>query len=121
MNRLFQYGTESLGISQAIAISKGEIKGVINQEAREKIRRSSAIVEGIAAGDTAVYGINTGFGPLCTTMISAADTNKLQENLLKSHAVGLGDPISQSLTRLMLVLKLQALAQGYSGIREVTL
>src|SRR3954452_3733386 len=121
MNRLFQYGTESLSISQAIAISEGDIKGIINQEAREKVRRSSAIVEGIAAGEVAVYGINTGFGPLCTTMISAADTNKLQENLLKSHAVGLGEPISEALTRLMLVLKLHALAQGYSGIREATL
>jgi histidine ammonia-lyase len=121
MNRLFQYGTESLSISQAIAISKGAIRGIINHEAREKVRCSSAIVDKIAAADVAVYGINTGFGPLCTTMISAEDTKKLQENLLKSHAVGLGEPISKSLTRLMLVLKLHALAQGYSGIREATL
>ena len=121
MNRLFQYGSEQLSISHAIAISKGDIRAVINNESREKIRRSSAIVEGIAAAGVAVYGINTGFGPLCTTMISAEDTRKLQENLLKSHAVGLGEPISASLTRLMLVLKLQALAQGYSGIREATL
>src|SRR3954469_15943051 len=121
MNRLFQYGTEVLSISTAIAISKGDIKGVISNEAREKVRASSAIVERIAAGNEAVYGINTGFGPLCTTMISAEDTRKLQENLLKSHAVGLGEAITESLTRLMLVLKLHALAQGYSGIREATL
>ena len=121
MNRHFQYGTDVLSISTAIAISKGDIKGIINNEAREKVRRSSAIVEKIAAGNEAVYGINTGFGPLCTTMISAEDTRKLQENLLKSHAVGLGEWISESLTRLMLVLKLHALAQGYSGIREATL
>ena len=121
MNRLFQYGAEVLNISTAIAISKGDIKGIINNETREKIRRSSAVVEQIVAADVAVYGINTGFGPLCTTMISAADTKKLQENILKSHAVGLGAPISEVLSRLMLVLKLHALAQGYSGIREATL
>jgi len=121
MNQYFQYGSETLSISNAIAISKGNIKGIVNKEAREKVRNSSAIVERIATSSQAVYGINTGFGPLCTTMISAEDTRKLQENLLKSHAVGIGEPISESLVRLMLVLKLQALAQGYSGIREETL
>lgn len=109
-----------LSISTAIAISNGQIKGTLHEDIRQKIRRNSAIVGQIASADKAVYGINTGFGPLCTTMISAEDTKKLQENLLKSHAVGLGKPISDSLARLMLVLKLQALAQGYSGIREET-
>src|SRR4051794_38743867 len=106
MNQYFQYGSETLSISKAIAISKGHLKGTINKDAREKIRRSSAIVEQIAASSQAVYGINTGFGPLCTTMISAEDTRKLQENLLKSHAVCIGELISESLVRLMLVLKL---------------
>lgn len=121
MDQYFQYGRETLSVAKAMAISKQQMKGIISSEAREKIRRSSAIVEEIAAAGKAVYGINTGFGPLCTTMISAEDTKKLQENLLKSHAVGVGKPIYKSLVRLMLVLKLQALAQGYSGICEETL
>jgi len=78
-------------------------------------------VANIAGGDKAVYGINTGFGPLCTTMISADDTRKLQENILKSHAVGIGEPIAEEIAKIMLILKVHALAQGYSGIQEQTL
>lgn len=121
MNTNFQYGRDPLNIATAIALSEGLIRGILSADTRENVRRSSAIVEQIVLSGQAVYGINTGFGPLCTTMISAEDTRKLQENLLKSHAVGLGEPIHESLVRLMLVLKLQALAQGYSGIRESTL
>lgn len=119
--QVFNYGADALTAGKALAISRGELKGVLNAGARLKIRESSKVVEKIALADKAVYGINTGFGPLCTTMISAEDTRKLQENILKSHAVGIGEPITEEISRLMLVLKLQALAQGYSGIQEHTL
>jgi len=121
VNQNFNYGSDFLTVSKALAISKGTLKGVLSPETRQKIKESSAIVEKIALSDKAVYGINTGFGPLCTSMISAEDTKKLQENILKSHAVGVGEPIDEEISRLMLVLKLQALAQGYSGIQEATL
>jgi histidine ammonia-lyase len=65
--------------------------------------------------------INTGFGPLCTTLISPDQTKKLQENLLKSHAVGVGEAIPVEIAKLMLILKVHALAKGYSGIQEKTL
>jgi histidine ammonia-lyase len=68
-----------------------------------------------------VYGINTGFGPLCTTKISKSETKILQTNILKSHSVGVGPPIDTEIAKLMLVLKVHALAQGYSGIAETTL
>ena len=68
--------------------------------------------------DRSIYGINTGFGPLCDTKISLEATKKLQENLLLSHAVGVGNPISKKLSRLMLICKLQALSKAHSGIRE---
>ena len=121
VNEIFNYGSDFLTVSTALAISKGTIKGILNPDTRRKINESSAIVEKIALSDQAVYGINTGFGPLCTEMISAEDTKKLQENILKSHAVGVGEPIDEEISRLMLVLKLQALAKGYSGIQEATL
>ena len=121
VNQIFNYGADFLTVSKALAISKGRLKGALNPETRQKIKVSSAIVEKIAVSDKAVYGINTGFGPLCTSMISSEDTKKLQENILKSHAVGVGEPIDEEISRLMLVLKLQALAQGYSGIQEATL
>ncbi|WP_293305110.1 histidine ammonia-lyase [Pedobacter sp. UBA5917] len=121
VQQIFNYGTDHLTAKLALAISNGEIKGVLSESTREKVLESSKVVERIAVSGKAVYGINTGFGPLCTSMISAVDTRKLQENILKSHAVGVGEPIDTEISRLMLVLKLQALAQGYSGIRVETL
>jgi histidine ammonia-lyase len=121
VHQIFNYGSDFLTASKALAICKGTIKGILSPDIRLKIRESSTIVEKIALSDKAVYGINTGFGPLCTTMISADDTRKLQENILKSHAVGVGEPIDEEISRLMLVLKLQGLAKGYSGIQEATL
>jgi len=119
--QIFNYGTEHLTAKLALAISSGELKGVLNENTRAKVLENSKVVERIAVSGKAVYGINTGFGPLCTSMISAVDTRKLQENILKSHAVGVGEPIDSEISKLMLVLKLQALAQGYSGIKIETL
>ncbi len=69
----------------------------------------------------AVYGINTGFGPLCTTSISKEETKTLQSNILKSHSVGVGKPINTEIAKLMLILKVHALAKGFSGIGVATL
>ncbi len=71
----------------------------------------------MAASDKAIYGINTGFGPLCDTQISPEETNLLQKNLLITHAVGVGEPIAKPISKLMLITKVHALSQGFSGIR----
>jgi histidine ammonia-lyase len=118
---VFNYGKDHLSTGICLSICRGEIKGIIAPDTREKIRESSTIVANIAKKDKAVYGINTGFGPLCTTMISAEETRILQQNILKSHAVGLGDPIPDEVAKIMMVLKLQALAKGFSGVQEETL
>lgn len=117
----FNYGQDLLTASIALKLARKEKRGVFAPDTVEKINKSADAVAQIAQGDEAVYGINTGFGPLCTTRISADDTTTLQENLLKSHAVGLGDYIPAEISRLMLVLKIHALAQGFSGIRYETL
>ena len=70
----------------------------------------------IARGDTA-YGINTGFGLMANTRIKSADVEKLQENLVLSHATGVGEPIRDGVIRLVLALKSTSLAQGHSGVR----
>jgi len=119
--QIFKYGTDHLTAKLALSISNGEVKGILSESTREKVHQSSKVVERIAISGKPVYGINTGFGPLCTSMISAVDTRKLQENILKSHAVGVGEPIDSEISKLMLVLKLQALAQGFSGIKIETL
>ncbi len=119
--KTFHYGQDHLTASLALQLATKEIKGILSPETIAKVEQSAQAVAQIAQGEAAVYGINTGFGPLCTTRISAADTTTLQENLLKSHAVGLGDLIPEEISRLMLVLKIHALAQGFSGIRLETL
>ncbi|MCH7414995.1 histidine ammonia-lyase [Belliella sp. R4-6] len=121
MKNTFQYGQQHLTASIALSISKGEILGVLSDETKEKIRTSASAVEKIVANGKPVYGINTGFGPLCTTMISPDQTRKLQENILKSHAVGVGEPIPIDVSKVMLILKIHALAKGFSGIQEDTL
>jgi histidine ammonia-lyase len=121
MKNTFHYGQEHLTSSISLGIANGEIKGILSPETRSQIKKSAAAVEKIVANGNPVYGINTGFGPLCTTLISSDQTHKLQENLLKSHAVGIGEPIPVDISKLMLVLKLHALAKGFSGVQESTL
>ncbi|WP_378174634.1 histidine ammonia-lyase [Aquimarina sp. SS2-1] len=117
----FRFGEDHLTSGIAIRIASGEIKGIISETSREKIRNSRQVVENIVDKGHPVYGINTGFGPLCTTMISKEETKILQSNILQSHSVGVGEPIDQEIAKIMLILKLQSLSKGYSGIAESTL
>lgn len=117
----FKYGEGHLQASTALALCRGQALGVISAAAREKIKASAATVQRLSKGQAAVYGINTGFGPLCSTRISEQDTAILQHKLLMSHSVGVGDPIPAATAKLMLILKAHALAKGYSGIALPTL
>ncbi len=117
----FFYGEDHLTSGIALKIARGELKGVLSEEARKKIRKSHQVVENIVDKGHPVYGINTGFGPLCTTKISKEETKILQSNILQSHSVGVGEPIDTEIAKLMLILKLQSLSKGYSGIAEKTL
>jgi histidine ammonia-lyase len=117
---VFQYGLDHLTPAIALAIADGHCRGMLNDAARGRIENSRQKVAELAAGDAAVYGINTGFGPLCTSRISAQDTRTLQRNLIMSHASGMGEPISPRLAKLMLVLKAHALSRGHSGVAAAT-
>ncbi len=117
----FFYGHDQLTASVAISLAQGKIKGQLSAATKEKLAASHSAVQEIVDRGRTVYGINTGFGPLCNTLISKKDTVALQENILRSHSVGVGQPVSALTSQLMLVLKVQALAQGYSGISANTL
>ncbi len=86
--------------------------------AREAIANSHALVARAAAGDAPVYGVNTGFGKLASKRISREDLATLQLNLIRSHSVGVGEPMSPSVVRLILALKAASLARGHSGVRQ---
>ncbi|MEP6969058.1 MAG: histidine ammonia-lyase, partial [Betaproteobacteria bacterium] len=90
----------------------------LSDSCRPGIRASAEVVRAAADGDTPVYGVNTGFGKLANKRISKSDLAMLQLNLIRSHSVGVGEPLSPPIVRLMLALKAASLARGYSGVRE---
>ncbi|MFX1304497.1 MAG: histidine ammonia-lyase [Promethearchaeota archaeon] len=116
MNNIFRYGEDHLTVEKVLKISRGDMRGILTDNVKERIYKNYEIVQSIAKGEKLVYSINTGFASLCTTRISKEETGKLQENLLKSHSVGVGLPIDHEISKLMLILKVQALSMGYSGI-----
>ena len=87
----------------------------------KKIRISQQYVQEIVKDNRTVYGINTGFGILANTAISEEDTATLQYKILQSHSVGVGNPIPVEVAKIMMVTKMHALAQGYSGVQLETL
>ncbi|WP_392348527.1 histidine ammonia-lyase [uncultured Polaribacter sp.] len=114
---MFKYGIDQLTLHKIQDIATGVLKATIDKEAEEKIISSRKKVEIITKKDKAVYGINTGFGPLCDVQISPEETNQLQTNLLITHAVGVGENIDKRLSKIMMICKVHALCQGFSGVR----
>ncbi|MDF1699187.1 MAG: histidine ammonia-lyase [Saprospiraceae bacterium] len=114
---MFKYGIDKLTIQHVMDLASGKIKGILTPEAITKVKVCRDRVEKMANGSKAVYGVNTGFGPLCDQQISVDETSLLQKNLLLTHAVGVGKPIQKELSKIMMICKVHALCQGYSGIR----
>ncbi len=117
----FHYGEQELSVGTALDIARSKIKGILTDKTLQSVKRSQETVEKIVKNKKTVYGINTGFGPLCTTLIGEEDTRKLQHNLLISHSVGVGNCIDPEIAKLMLIFKVQSLAKGYSGVSTQTI
>ncbi|MFD0861397.1 histidine ammonia-lyase [Sungkyunkwania multivorans] len=93
----------------------------LSEEARLNIEKCRAYLDKtLATQDEPVYGINTGFGSLCNVKISKDNLTKLQENLVISHACGMGDRVPKIIVKLMLLLKIQSLSYGHSGVQLLT-
>jgi histidine ammonia-lyase len=105
-------------LDQLQAIHAGGLTLTIDPAARPAIRASAAIVARAAQGGAAVYGVNTGFGKLANQRIDQASLDQLQLNLIRSHSVGVGEPLSPPVVRLMLATKAASLARAASGVRE---
>jgi histidine ammonia-lyase len=121
MGKVFNYGTDQLTVEKTIAIASGKVKAVLSGEAIQKIRTSHQHVQQIVKDNKTVYGVNTGFGILANTPISEEDTATLQYKILQSHSVGVGDPIPAEVAKIMMITKVHALAQGFSGVQLSTL
>lgn len=98
------------------AVYRGAVPEFGN-EWRAGVARSAAAIEKAAKGDSAVYGVNTGFGKLASVRIPPADVERLQRNLVVSHCAGLGDLLPDDVVRLAMTLKVCSLARGASGVR----
>ncbi|QVV59366.1 histidine ammonia-lyase [Leclercia sp. Colony189] len=107
----------SLTLAQLRQIWQQPHQLTLDEAAHKAINDSVACVEAIVAEGRTAYGINTGFGLLAQTRIATHDLENLQRSLVLSHAAGVGDPLDDDMVRLMMVLKINSLARGFSGIR----
>jgi len=92
---------------------------LLQPEARHAVERARAVVDDLVENQRVAYAVNTGVGHLADLHISHQDIRKLQVNLLRSHAVGVGDPLTEDVTRAMMLLRANSLAKGFSGVRPV--
>ncbi len=98
-----------------VAVGGGAVQ--IASSARPRIEASRRVIEEIIKGDAVVYGVNTGFGKLSEVHIERSDLRQLQLNLVRSHACGIGAPLSEAEARAMMLLRANVLTLGFSGIR----
>ena len=111
----------SLTLEQLVAIADRDELVAVAAGALQSVERARVVVDRRAESDEPVYGINTGFGALAETPVSRHVLGQLQINLLRSHAAGVGEPLSVRAVRATMALRVNVLAKGFSGIRSRTL
>ena len=113
-------GTD-LTLTEVSRAARSMEPAAIARDAAVAVERSRATVEGMLQGGAPIYGLTTGFGKFAERRIADADTELLQRNLIVSHACGTGEPLPKEAVRAVMLLRLNALARGYSGIRLSTM
>ncbi|MCI0582466.1 MAG: histidine ammonia-lyase [Chloroflexi bacterium] len=108
-----------LAIADVEAVARRGAVAVLDVHARARMQEAREVIERLVAEGAVVYGVTTGFGALADRTIDAADVERLQENLLVSHAVGVGEPLPRDVVRAMLLLRANTLALGHSGARPL--
>ena len=111
----------SLSLEQLLAVADGAEPVGLTADAAGRVRAARVVVDALAGGDAPVYGINTGFGSFAEVTIPPASLDRLQLNLLRSHAAGVGEPLPVRTVRAVMTLRANVLARGFSGIRLETL
>jgi histidine ammonia-lyase len=112
---------KSLSIADVVNVARRGVAVALDRGAEEQVRAAAKVIAEVADGDAAVYGVNTGFGDLAHVRIARGDLAKLQLNLLRSHAAGVGDALPTDVTRAILLLRANTLAAGRSGVRPETI
>lgn len=113
---MIRIGEKPLSLDDMRTALAGPLTVELTSAAREAVLRSHATVTRLLKGTDPIYGVNTGFGKLAKQRIAAKDLSALQINIVRSHAAGVGAPLAPEIVRLILLLKVNALSQGASGI-----
>lgn len=121
MDNTHYISSDILSLEVVNTIISQDKKLALSEEARANIEKCRAYLDRkMETHDTPIYGINTGFGALYNVKIDTENLSKLQENLVKSHACGTGDVVPEAIVKLMLLLKIQSLSYGNSGVQLIT-
>lgn len=110
-------GDAPLTIDEVTAVARGGAKVSLGAAAKERIQAAYDVVAAVIADEQVAYGVTTGFGQLATTRIPVDKVRELQENLVRSHAVGLGAPLPRQVVRAAMTIRLNTMARGHSGVR----
>ena len=116
MSRSVFLDGNTLSTAEVMAIASGNAKLEVSEDAWSRIVMSRNVVEDILQSDDVVYGINTGFGSLVNTTIDSDKLQQLQNNLIRSHATGLGEMMDKLSVRAMMVSRINSFAKGFSGV-----
>src|SRR5690554_412641 len=121
MKHTHYISSDILDLAPIREIVEKDMKLALSEEARLNVIKSHEyLINKMEADDSPIYGINTGFGSLCNVEIPSDNLSKLQENLVLSHACGTGELVPKPIIRLMLLLKIQSLCYGNSGVQLAT-
>jgi len=107
----------SLSIENVVAVARGNAYVALSAEAKRRVMLSRKTVEKWVSEHRKVYGITTGFGPMCDRAVAMSEVRELQENLIRSHSAGFGNPFPRDIVRAIMCLRANVLAKGYSGVR----
>ncbi len=112
---------ETLTIEDVVAVARHNAKVEIPKKVRDKVKKCRCFLERLVKEKRVVYGVTTGFGALGNITIPPRNMKELQSNLIRSHSTGVGKPLDRDIVRAMMLLRVNTLAKGYSGIRLETL
>ena len=120
MNKVVLTGND-LDLEQLVAVTRNHVEVEIDEKAIADVNKSREYVEEIVEEERVVYGINTGFGSLSRVSISKEDSAQLQENIIRTHASGFGNPLPEDEVRAVMLIRINSLLKGVSGIRLSTI
>ena len=118
---MLQLNGQQLTLQQIVDVAEGREHVALADEARVRVEKARQVVQNIVDEGRTVYGVNTGFGKLSDVSIDRSDLIQLQLNLVRSHSCGLGEPLSEAEARVMLLLRANVLAAGFSGARALVI